>query len=62
MNIRYNRVEAQGMPDDERMKRLLQSHAELRAALLIAGKEIRRLSFGKSDNKVLGLLRRTLRE
>ena len=50
------------MPDDERMKRLLQSHAELRAALLIAGKEIRRLSFGKSDNKVLGLLRRTLRE
>jgi hypothetical protein len=34
----------------------------LRAALRLAGKEIRRLTFGKKDNKVLPILRRTLRK
>lgn len=38
------------------------SHAELRAALILAGKEIRKLNFGKSDTPLLRLLRRTLRE
>jgi hypothetical protein len=43
-------------------RELLRSHSELRAALVVAGKEIRRLSFEKKDNKVLPILRRTLRE
>jgi len=30
---------------------------ELRAALFLAGKEIRRLNFGKIDNRVLPILR-----
>lgn len=50
------------MADDERLKELLLSHAELRAALIVAGKEIRKLNFGKRDNKVLVVLRRVLRE
>lgn len=50
------------MAEDELLRRLLNSHAELRAALIMAGKQIRRLNFGKSDNKMLVLLRRTLRE
>jgi len=41
---------------------LLRSHDELRAALLVAGKEIRKLNFGRSDTPVLKLLRRVLRE
>jgi hypothetical protein len=41
---------------------LLRSHDELRAALVIAGKEIRKLNFGRSDTPVLKLLRRVLRE
>ena len=35
---------------------------ELRAALVIAGKEIRKLNFGKRDTPVPQLLRRVLRE
>jgi hypothetical protein len=38
------------------------SHAELRAALIIAGKEIRNLNFGKKDTPLLRTLRRVLRE
>jgi hypothetical protein len=41
---------------------LLRSHHELRAALRVAGKEIRKLNFGKKDSPVLGLLRRVLKE
>jgi hypothetical protein len=41
---------------------LLRSHDELRAALLLAGKEIRKLNFGRKDSDVLKLLRRVLRE
>jgi hypothetical protein len=33
------------------------SHNELRAALIIAGQEIRRLNFGQRDNAVLNKLR-----
>jgi hypothetical protein len=50
------------MTEDERIKELLASHSELRAALIVAGKEIRRLNFGKKHNNVLVLLRRWLRE
>jgi hypothetical protein len=41
---------------------LLRSHAELRAALILAGKRIRKLNFGKRDDPVLPVLRRVLRE
>jgi hypothetical protein len=41
---------------------LLRSHSELRAALILAGKRIRKLNFGKRDDPVLPLLRRVLRE
>jgi len=41
---------------------LLRSHDELRAALLLAGKEIRKLNFGRKDSDVLKMLRRVLRE
>jgi hypothetical protein len=36
------------------------SHDELQAALRVAGKEIRKLNFGRSDTSVLRLLRRVL--
>jgi hypothetical protein len=36
------------------------SHTELRAALLLAGKEIRKLNFGCADSPVLVVLRRVL--
>jgi hypothetical protein len=38
------------------------SHAELRAAVLLAGKEIRKLNFERADSKVLAVLRRVVRE
>ena len=41
---------------------LLRSHDELRAALRLAGVEIRKLNFGKKDTPLLKLLRRVLRE
>jgi hypothetical protein len=50
------------MQTDRPIADLLQSHNELGAALILAGKKIRRLSFGKRDNKTLPILRRTLRE
>ena len=44
------------MTDQER------SHAELRAAVILAGREIRKLNFGRVDSPVLVTLRRVLRE
>jgi len=41
---------------------LLRSHDELRAAVILAGKEIRKLQFGKADSAVLRKLRQVLRE
>jgi len=44
------------------MTDLQRSHAELRAAVILAGKEIRKLNFGKANSPVLSILRRVLRE
>jgi hypothetical protein len=44
------------------MTDLQRSHAKLRAAVILAGKEIRRLNFGRAYSPVLGILRRVLRE
>ena len=44
------------------MTDLQRSHAELRAAVILAGKEIRKLNFGRADSPVLAILRRVLRE
>jgi hypothetical protein len=41
---------------------LERSHAELRAALILAGKEIRKLNLGKRDTPVLRKLREVPRE
>jgi len=41
---------------------LERSHDELRAALILAGKRIRKLSFGRRDNPVLRVLRGVLRD
>jgi hypothetical protein len=37
-------------------------NSELRAVLMLAGKEIRKLNFGKSDTPLLRKLREVLRE
>jgi hypothetical protein len=44
------------------MTDLQRSHAELRAAVILAGKEIRKLNFGRADSPMLAVLRKTLRE
>jgi hypothetical protein len=44
------------------MTDLERSHAELRTALILAAKEIRKLNAGKSDTPVLHALRRVLLE
>lgn len=44
------------------MTDLERSHTELRAAVILAGKQIRKLSFGRRDDPVLPILRRVLRE
>jgi hypothetical protein len=44
------------------MTDLQRSHAELRGAVILAGKEIRGLNFGRADSPVLVILRRVLRE
>ena len=44
------------------MTELQLSHAELRAAVILAGKEIRKLNFGRANSPVLVILRRALRE
>ena len=41
---------------------LMRSHDELRAALIVAGREIRKLNFGKKDSPVLQKLRQVLKE
>ena len=41
---------------------LLRSHHELRAALCLAGMQIRKLNFGRRDDPLLQILRRTLRD
>jgi len=53
-----------GLIDNEPMPKsdLLRSHDELRTALVIAGKEIRKLTFGRADSPVLKKLRQVLRE
>jgi hypothetical protein len=47
---------------EKAMTDLERSHAELRAALMLAGKRIVKLNFGKRDDPVLVVLRRVLRE
>jgi hypothetical protein len=44
------------------IRRLTRSHDELRAALILAGKRIRRLNFGRRDDPLLKLLRQALRD
>ncbi len=46
----------------EQAAALLRSHDDLRAAVILAGKEIRRLNFGRKDSPVLVKLRQVLRE
>jgi hypothetical protein len=41
---------------------LERSHVELHAALILAGKQIVKLNFGKRDDPVLPKLRRVLRD
>jgi hypothetical protein len=41
---------------------LERSHADLRAAVIEAGREIRRLNFGRRDSKTLVMFRRVLRD
>ena len=50
------------MQSDMAMTDLQRSHAELRAAVILAGKEIRKLNFGRADSPVLAILRRVLRD
>jgi hypothetical protein len=46
-----------------RISDLANSHTELRAALIIAGRQIRRLQFGRrNDDPVLRRLRQVLKE
>ena len=45
-----------------RCRSLMRSHDELRAALIVAGREIRKLNFGKKDSPVLQKLREVLKE
>jgi hypothetical protein len=49
------------MDQAKRIRALELSNAELRAALILAGKEIRKLNFGRQNSEVLKILRRTLR-
>jgi hypothetical protein len=44
------------------MTDLERTNAELRAAIILVGKRIRRLNFGRCEDPVVAILRRTLRE
>ena len=44
------------------MTDLERSNAELRAALILAGRRIVKLSFGRRNDRALPILRRTLRD
>jgi hypothetical protein len=48
--------------DAQRIKALQLSNAELRAALILAGKELKKRTIGRRDNELLQLFRRVLRE
>ena len=50
------------MTDPQRIKALQLSNAELRAALILAGKELKKRIIGRRDNELLQLFRRVLRE
>jgi hypothetical protein len=41
---------------------LLRSHDELRAVIRLAGAELRKRNFGRTDSPLLQLMRRVLRE
>jgi hypothetical protein len=47
---------------EARIPELERSNHELRAALILAGREMRKHGYGKKDTPVLRLMRRTLRE
>jgi hypothetical protein len=47
---------------EKRIGELESSNAELRATLMLAGRELRRLTFGKRDTPLMKLMRRSLRE
>jgi hypothetical protein len=44
------------------MSNMERTNAELRAALIVAGKRIVKLNFGRRNDPVLSMLRRVLRE
>jgi hypothetical protein len=46
----------------QRVEKLERSNDELRAVLILAGKEMRKHAQGKKDTPLLRLMRRTLRE
>ena len=46
----------------DQVAELIRSHTELRAALIFAGRRIRKLTFGRHDDPVLHQLRRALKE
>jgi hypothetical protein len=47
---------------EKRIADLELSHDELRVALIVAAREIKKLNFGRSDNQILRMLRAKLRE
>jgi len=47
--------------DQERIRELELSNAELRTALILAGRELKKRAIGRRDSQLLKLLRRTLR-
>ena len=47
---------------EERIAELERSNHELRAVLILAGKEMRKHGYGRKDTPLLRLMRRTLRE
>jgi hypothetical protein len=47
---------------EKRIADLELSHDELRAALIVAAKEIKKLNFGKSDTQIFRMLQAKLRE
>lgn len=51
-----------GYSDCVAKSELLRSHDELRGALILAGREIRKLSFGRKDTPVLRKLREVLKD
>ena len=47
---------------ESQTQELLRSHNELRAALIFAGRRIRKLTFGRKDDPVLPILRKVLQD